>query len=223
MSTATVPPAVSPRWHHLEQIANTASHSIGLGLSIAGAAVLVTLAALRGGGWPLVGCAVFATALVLLYLASSLYHGFQHTRVAGRLRVLDHCAIYLMIAGTYTPFLLARMRGGWGWSLLGAVWVLALAGVIFKLFFTGRFERLSTLAYLAMGWIIVIGIVPLWHSLPLMGWTWLLMGGLAYSAGTFFYRRDHRPLHHAVWHLFVLAGSALHYFAVLLHVVPPAR
>ena len=159
-------------------------------------------------------------ALLLLYLASTLYHAIQHPVAKGRLKVFDHCAIYLLIAGTYTPLTLVGLRGSVGWWLFGAIWALALAGVVFKLFYTGRFKKLSTAIYIAMGWLVVVAIKPMWQSFD--GWTlgWLFAGGLAYTLGTYFYHRESVRYSHAIWHLFVLAGSVCHYIAVLALVVP---
>jgi hemolysin III len=150
---------------------------------------------------------------VLLYTASTLYHAAHSPAVKARLKVLDHCAIYLLIAGSYTPFTLNGLRGGWGWSLFGVVWTLAVAGTVFKLFFTGRFPRLSTATYIAMGWLAVIAIVPMVQRLPAETLGWMVAGGVIYTAGTVFYH-NRRPYAHAVWHLFVLGGSVCHFIAV---------
>jgi len=198
-----------------EEIANSLTHGLGLGLSVAGLSVLVTFAALWGDGWRVIGCAIFGASLVLLYGASTLYHALRASRIKHWLRVLDHAAIFVLIAGTYTPFLLANLRGPWGWSLFGVVWALAVVGIILKLFLTGRFHLFSTLTYLFMGWLILIAFKPLVEALPLGSLAMLLAGGLAYSAGTVFYLWDRLPYHHAVWHVFVLAGSVCHFFAVL--------
>ena len=173
-----------------EELWNALTHGIGAAAALAGGSVMITLAALYGDGWQLAGAIVFGACLLLLYLASTLYHAIQHPVLKGRLQVFDHCAIYLLIAGTYTPYTLVGLRGPWGWTLFAAIWTLALAGVVFKLFHTGRFERLSTLLYIAMGWLVLIAIRPLLAALD--GWTlgWLLAGGLCYTLGTVFY---HRP------------------------------
>ncbi|MGD0015805.1 MAG: hemolysin III family protein [Bryobacteraceae bacterium] len=197
-----------------EEIANSLTHGLGLVLSIAGLSVLVTFAALHGDAWTVVGCAVFGASLVLLYAASTLYHALRTPRVKQWLRVLDHGAIFLLIAGTYTPFLLVSLRGPWGWSLFGVIWVLAVAGIVLKLFFTGRFRLLSTLIYLFMGWLALAAFKPLVEVLPHGSLVMLLAGGVAYTAGTLFYMWKRLPYHHAVWHLFVLAGSVCHFFAV---------
>jgi hemolysin III len=194
------------------ELANTLTHGAGAVASAAGAAVLVTLTALRGDAWGVIGSAVFGATLVLLYTASTLYHATVREALKARLKVLDHSAIYLLIAGTYTPFTLIGLGGGWGWSLFGAAWGLAAAGVVFKLFFTGRFPRTSTALYIAMGWMVLVAIVPMLHRLPGGVLLWLLAGGLAYTGGTIFYH-GRRRYSHAVWHLFVLAGSACHFVA----------
>ena len=202
-----------------EEIANSLTHGLGLVLSIAGLSVLVTFGALHGDAWTVVGCAVFGASLVLLYAASTLYHALRAPRVKWWLRVLDHGAIFLLIAGTYTPFLLVSLRGPWGWSLFGVIWVLAVAGIVLKLFFTGRFRLLSTLIYLFMGWLALAAFKPLVEVLPHGSLVMLLAGGVAYTAGTLFYMWKRLPYHHAVWHLFVLAGSVCHFFAVFGSVV----
>jgi hemolysin III len=201
-----------------QELANALTHGVGVLAALAGGAVLVTLASLRGDPWKIVGAAVFTATLVLLYAASTLYHAVPWPRAKGRLKVLDHASIYLLIAGTYTPFTLGGMRGGWGWSLFGVIWGLAVAGVVFKLFSAGRFRRVSTGIYIAMGWLILIAVGPMVRSLPPVVIGWLLAGGLAYTLGTVFYHNRRFTYSHAVWHLFVLAGSACHAVAVGLHV-----
>lgn len=206
-----------------EEFYSALTHGLGATAALAGGAVLITLAALFGDGWQLAGAIVFGISLLLLYLASTLYHAIQHPVAKARLKVFDHCAIYLLIAGTYTPFTLIGLRGPWGWSLFAAIWVLALAGVVFKLFYTGRFKLLSTGIYIAMGWLVVVAIEPLLGALD--GWTigWLFAGGLFYTLGTVFYHRPSLPYSHAIWHLFVVAGSVCHYVAVMAQVVSPGQ
>lgn len=202
-----------------EELANALTHGLGATAALAGGAVLVTLAALHGTRWQLAGALVFGISLVLLYVASTLYHSVRHPVLKSRLKVFDHCAIYLLIAGTYTPFTLIGLRGSWGWWMFATIWSLALAGVVFKLFFTGRFKRLSTMIYIAMGWLVLVAAKPMWDALD--GWTlgWLLAGGISYTAGTFFYHRPALRYSHAIWHMFVLGGSLCHYIAVMAHVV----
>ena len=161
-------------------------------------------------------------SLVLLYTASTLYHAIPHAVAKSRLKTFDHCAIYVLIAGTYTPFLLGGMRGGWGWVLFATIWALAAGGVVFKLFFTGRFTLVSTLVYVAMGWLIVLAAGPMRASLPASTIAWLVGGGLAYTAGTAFYLNTRLRFAHAIWHLFVLAGSVCHFAAVLTEVLRTA-
>ncbi len=203
-----------------EELANAITHGLGALLSIAGLVLLVVFASLDGNAWHIVSFSIFGTCLVLLYTASTLYHSFRSTRVKHVLRIMDHSAIYLLIAGTYTPFTLTLLRGGWGWSMFGVIWGLCIAGIVFKVFFIKRFNGLSTLLYLLMGWMIVIAAKPLLEHLPIGGLYWLLAGGAAYSLGTVFYLWEKLPFHHAVWHLFVLAGSICHFFAVLLYLLP---
>jgi hemolysin III len=206
-----------PRW----ELANALTHGAGVLASLAGGAVLIVAAALYGDAWKIVSSAVFVATLVLLYSASTLYHAINQPRTKERLKIFDHSAIYLLIAGTYTPFTLVGLRGGWGWSLFGVVWGLAVAGVIFKLFFTGRFAKLSTAIYVAMGWMIVVAVVPMMDRLSGATLAWLVAGGLTYTAGTVFYH-NRRPYAHAVWHLFVLGGSVCHFAAVMTQVLPAA-
>ncbi len=202
-----------------EEMASALTHGAGALARAAGGAVLIVLSALAGDPWRVVGSSVFAATLVLLYTASTLYHAARGPVARARLQVFDHCAIYLLIAGSYTPFLLIGLRGGWGWSLFGVIWGLAVAGVIFKLFFTGRFPRLSTGIYLGMGWLVLIAVVPMVQRLPGTTLAWLVAGGIAYTAGTAFYHSRRIPYAHAIWHLFVLAGSACHYAAVATQVI----
>ena len=207
--------------HSLEEIANAITHGIGLLLSIAGFVVLLVLAALRGTAWHIVACSIYGATLICLYAASTLYHAVISPRVKRALRIFDHSAIYLLIAGTYTPFLLVSLRGPWGWSLFGVIWGLALVGVLFKFWFVERFAILSTAVYIAMGWLVVIAAKPVITHLPLTAIIWLLAGGLAYTGGVIFFAAKRIPYSHAIWHLFVLAGSICHYFAVLSTVIPP--
>ena len=202
-----------------EEIASAVSHGLGALASVAAGAVLITFAALAGDAWAIVGTSIFVLSLVLLYTASTLYHAIPWDRAKARLRVFDHCAIYVLIAGTYTPFLLVPLRGSWGWSLFGVIWGLAVAGVVFKLFFTGRFKLFTTLVYIAMGWLVLIAIRPMMASLPPASLAWLVAGGVSYTAGTIFYMSKRIPYTHAIWHLFVLGGSACHFIAVMREVL----
>ncbi len=201
-----------------EEIANSISHGLGLALAIAGMPVLIVESARTGSASAIVGAAIFGGSAILLYLASTLYHALPQKRVKDVLQVFDHVAIYLFIAGTYTPFTLGVLRGSWGWTLLGLVWALALAGLIFKLMGGTRFPRLSTVLYLAMGWVALIAIRPLWMHMPAAGLILLLAGGVAYTLGVVFFVLDEKVRYgHFIWHLFVLAGTVCHFFAVLLY------
>jgi hemolysin III len=195
------------------EIANSVTHGAGALLSVAGLVVMLVSAASHGTALQIVSCAIYGTSLVLLYLCSTLYHALPNRRAKRVFRILDHCSIYLLIAGTYTPFTLVTLRGAWGWTLFAAVWTLAVAGIVFKCFFTGRLAVLSTTAYVLMGWLAVIAIRPLAHALPWQGLLWVLAGGLFYTAGVAFFASE-RKYSHMVWHLFVLAGSGCHFFAV---------
>lgn len=206
----------SPR----EKVYNTCSAGLGLVLSLAGLPLLVTLAALRGTVWHVVGSAVYGTALVIAYLAFTLYHVFRNGRRHRLFKILDHIAIYLLIAGTYTPFTLVSLRGHGGWTLFGIMWGLALAGTFFKAFFVDRFRVLSPILYVVMGWLLVIAIEPALERIPAGGLQLLLAGGLCYTGGLVFYGIGRIPHHHALWHLCVVAGSLCHYLAVLRHVIP---
>lgn len=215
---ASAAPAHPLAAHAREELANALTHGLGAIAALAAGSVLVTLAAVWGDGWQLAGAIVFGACLLLLYVASTLYHATHHPAAKARLKVFDHCAIYLLIAGTYTPFTLIALRGAWGWGLFAAIWTLAIAGVVFKLFYTGRFKRLSTLIYVAMGWLALVAIGPLLRVLDATTLAWLLGGGLAYTLGTVFYLRS-SAFSHAIWHLFCVAGSVCHYVAVLRQVV----
>jgi hemolysin III len=198
------------------ELANTLTHGVGILLALVGGVGLIVLAAVQGDPWKIVGASVFTATLVLLYTASTLYHAVRSPSLKVRLKVLDHAAIYLLIAGTYTPFTLVGLRGGWGWSLFGVVWGLAVGGVIFKIFFAGRFRLVSTAIYLAMGWMVLIAVGPMVRRLDPAVIVWLVAGGLAYTLGTVFYHNRRIPYSHAVWHGFVLAGSICHGVAVAL-------
>lgn len=205
--------------HFNEELASALTHGLGATAALAGGAVLITLAALYGDGWQLSAAIVFGITLLLLYVASTLYHAIQHPVTKGRLKIFDHCAIYLLIAGTYTPFTLIGLRDTVGWWLFGTIWALAFFGVIFKLFYTGRFQLISTIVYIAMGWLIVVAAKPAMKALDPWTFGWLLGGGVAYTLGTFFYHRPKMPYSHAIWHMFVIAGSVCHYIAVMAQVV----
>lgn len=195
------------------------THGAGAVLGAIGSAVLITLAALWGDGWQLASAIVFSITLVLLYTASAFYHAAPFkTALKARLKVLDHCAIYLLIAGTYTPISLVGLREHGGWWLFGAIWTLAVGGVVFKLLTRGRFKLLSTLIYVAMGWLAVVAIKPMTEQLSTWALVWIFSGGVAYTLGTLFYMSRRIRYTHTIWHGFVLAGSALHFAAVATQV-----
>lgn len=197
-----------------EEVANAITHGAGLLLAVGAVPVLVTLGVLFGSARHVTGFLIYGLTLVVLYAASTLYHAIPLPKAKQRLRVFDHAAIYLLIAGTYTPVALIALEGLWGWGLLAAVWTMALCGVAFKLLFTGRFEGVSVAMYLGMGWLAVVAIGPIVEALPMAGLAWLVAGGVSYSAGVFFYRWKQLPYGHAVWHLFVLGGSVCHFVAI---------
>ena len=204
-----------------EEIANSVTHGVALLGGFATLAVLVLTAGGQRDRWRLVGGIVFGVTLVVLYLASTLYHALPAGRAKRVLRVLDHSAIYLLIAGTYTPFTLGVLRGPWGWALLGTIWTLALLGIVAKSTLGFRFPRLSTVLYVAMGWLALIAIRPLVAHVPPEGLAWLFAGGVCYTAGVAFYANDTRLRYgHALWHLFVVAGSCCHVVAVLWYASP---
>lgn len=203
-----------------EEIANSITHGIGALLSIGGLAVLVGFASLRGDVWHIASCSIFGSTLILLYVASTLYHSIPSPKIKEILRSVDHSAIYLLIAGTYTPFMLVNLRGPWGWSLFGTIWGIALLGIVLKTTSFGRLPGISLGFYLAMGWIVVIAIKPMLAVLDKGGLELLLFGGLTYTTGIIFYAWKKLPYSHAIWHLFVLAGSCFHFFAILFYVIP---
>jgi hemolysin III len=203
-----------------EEIASSVVHGLGALLSIAGVAVLATLAALRGGASHVVGCSVFGGTLVLLYAASTLYHSLPQPRAKAVFRLLDHSAIFLLIAGTYTPFTLVSLRGPWGWSLLAAIWSMAVVGVLLRVVLRPRSTAWFVVLYVVMGWLVIVAAAPLSRALPPGGLALLVAGGVAYTAGIAFYGWQRLPYHHAIWHGFVLTGSVLHFLAVLWYVIP---
>ena len=199
-----------------EEIANSISHGIGLVAALVGAPFLIMHAARHGDTGFIVGTSVFSATMIFLYLASTLYHALPMGKAKGVFRVIEHSAIFLLIAGTYTPFTLGVLRGAWGWTLLGVVWGLAIVGVALKVFDKAYHPILSTGLYLLMGWIVVIAVDPLLARVPTAGFLWLLAGGLSYTAGVAFFATDSRLQYgHLIWHLFVIAGTACHYFAVI--------
>lgn len=198
-----------------EEVANAVTHGIGAVLAVAALNFLVVLSVLRGTVWHVVGFTVFGVTLVLLYFASTLYHSVTRTPLKKIFRKVDHIAIYLLIAGTYTPFCLTVLRGWMGWTFLSIMWGCALVGAIVKVVHLGGRNRLSTFLYLAMGWVGALAFKPLYEQMPALGFALLVAGGVAYSLGTIFYVRSHVKYNHSVWHLFVLLGSIFHFFAML--------
>lgn len=197
-----------------EELANALTHGVGLLASLVALPVLVVTALARGDALLVMGFSVFGATLVALYAASTIYHALPPSRAKQLFRVVDHVAIYLLIAGSYTPFTFGVLRGAWGWTLSGIVWSLAVVGILLKTTVGFRFPRLSTVLYLTMGWVAVVAFKPLAAALPMAGLGWIVAGGLLYTGGVVFYQRDYRMWHHTVWHLFVLAGSACHFVAV---------
>lgn len=198
-----------------EEIANSISHGVGLLLAMTAAPILIIAAVRAGTTWNIVGVSVFAASMILLYLASTLYHAIPHDRVKRIFRVLDHGAIFLLIAGTYTPFTLGVMRGPWGWTIFGIVWSLAVFGLTMKAIFGAQHKWLSVPLYLVMGWTVVICAPHILFSMPTAAIAWILAGGVAYSGGVVFFRAHSLRYSHFAWHLFVIAGTTCHFFAVL--------
>jgi hemolysin III len=198
-----------------EEIANSITHGVGLVASLAALPILVSSAARRSDSLQVIACSVFAGTLIALYAASTLYHALPASRAKQLCRILDHSAIYLLIAGTYTPFTLGVLYGVWGWTLLGAVWGFAIAGIACKATLGIRFERLSTALYVLMGWIAIVAAHPIIESMPTSGLLWLLAGGLLYTGGVAFFVWERQRYSHTIWHVFVLGGSVCHFFAVL--------
>jgi len=198
-----------------EELANSITHGIGIAMSVGGTVVLTVKAVATADPWRMVTYPVFGLTMILLYTASTLYHAHTNPEHKARLKVLDHISIFYLIAGTYTPITLVAMRGNWGWTIFAVVWGLALAGTVFKLFFTGRFAVVSTALYIAMGWIAAAAVVPLIQSVSGRTLVWLFAGGLSYTGGVAFYVWHRLPFNHAIWHLFVLGGTACHLVVVL--------
>lgn len=213
---------MSAAYPHREELANSLTHGLGVALSIAGLVLMVVFSSRFGDAWHVVSTAIFGATLVLLYTSSTLYHSFRGERIKQVLQKIDHAAIFLLIAGSYTPFVLVTLRGPWGWSLFGVVWGLAIVGVALKFWHAGRFRLVSTLIYIGMGWLVLVAFKPLSAALPAGGLRLLIAGGLCYTGGAAFYLWKSLPYQHALWHLFVMAGSACHWAAVFFHVVPSA-
>lgn len=198
-----------------EEIANAITHGLGALMAIAALVILTVFSAIKGNAWHIVSFTIFGATLVILYLASTLYHSLHNEKVKTLFRKFDHMSIYLLIAGTYTPFCLTVLNNWIGWTLFGIVWGSAILGVILKAFFTGKKELLSTILYVLMGWVALFAIKPLFDSVSLTTFILLMTGGVFYTAGTYFFTKDRIKYFHSIWHLFVLAGSTFHFFAVL--------
>lgn len=205
-----------------EEIANAVTHGVGVLLSALALTMMVWVTAEGGDPWRIISVSVFGVTLIACYLASFLYHAIPHPAAKDTMRLLDHCAIFLLIAGTYTPFLLVSMRGAAGWLLFALVWGVAVAGIVFKVIYTHKYPRLSTAMYVSMGWIVVLALKPAIASIPPGALALMLVGGLTYTAGVIFYHWERLPFNHAIWHLFVMGGSAAHFLAVFYFVVPIA-
>jgi len=203
-----------------ERMANIVTHAFGAALSVAAIVVLVTIAAAQGGPTRIVTAAIFSSTLLLTYTSSTLFHYVRTERFRYWFKVCDHASIYALIAGTYTPILLVLMRGGWGWSLFGVLWGLTIVGTALKVFFVDRYEPLSVAVYVAMGWICLVAIKPFMAALPPGAFAWLAVGGVVYTLGVIFFLWEKLRFNHAIWHLFTLAGSACHFFAIMLYVLP---
>lgn len=222
--TATLPAQSSSERSYSpgHELANTLTHGVGALLSVAGLVLLVVYASLFGNAWHITACSIFGASMVLLYTSSTLYHASSAPRAKQLLRKFDHAAIFVLIAGTYTPFMLVPLRGAWGWSLFGVIWGLAIPGVIMKFWFAGRFKKLSTGIFLGMGWLIVIAVHPMLKQVPTGALVLLAAGGVCYSVGSIFYLWKRLPYNHAIWHLFVLGGTVCHFFAIFSHLIPDA-
>ncbi|WP_082234340.1 PAQR family membrane homeostasis protein TrhA [Halobacillus massiliensis] len=202
-----------------EEIANAVTHGIGVILSIAMLVVLIVYASLNGTGWHIISVSIYGGTMVLLYVSSTLVHSFPAGKAKDLFEIFDHSAIYLFIAGTYTPMLLIPLRGPLGWTLFGIVWGMAVLGIIFKVFFVKRFVILSTIFYIIMGWLIILAWGPLTTEVPARGITYLIIGGVLYSIGAIFYVWRSFTYHHMVWHLFVLGGSIFHFFTIFFYII----
>ena len=200
-----------------EELANSTVHGIGAGLAIAGLAILVVFSSKYGDVWRIVSLSIYGASLFLLYLSSTLYHGFSHPKVKRIFRIFDHASIYLLIAGTYTPVTLVSLRGPWGWTLFGVIWFLAMVGILSKIFFMDKYRFVSVAVYLVMGWLIVIAFKPLMAAVPAQMIMWLAIGGGCYTLGLIFYAIKAVPFFHFIWHLFVLGGSITHFLGMLFY------
>ncbi|MCA1012595.1 PAQR family membrane homeostasis protein TrhA [Halobacillus halophilus] len=202
-----------------EEIANAITHGIGAVLSVGMLVMLVVFASLEGNAWHVVSVSIYGVTMLMLFVSSTLVHSFPPGKMKDLFEIFDHSAIYLFIAGTYTPILLVPLRGSLGWTLFGIIWGMAILGVMFKVFFVKRFVVLSTLFYVLMGWLLIIAWGPLTSEVPAAGITYLILGGVLYSIGSIFYVWRSFTYHHMVWHLFVLGGSIFHFFTIFFYVI----
>jgi len=212
--------AIAAGYSMKEEIAHSVSHGFGLLLSVIGLATLIVYSSLYGDAWHIVSSSIYGATLIALYTSSTLYHAITTPGIKKVLQKIDHAAIFLLIAGTYTPFLLVNLRGGWGWTLFGIIWSIAIAGMIMELIVKKRYRRISLGMYLGLGWLVMIAIEPMLANVATGGMILLLLGGLFYSLGVIFYVWKALIYHHAIWHVFVLAGSTFHFFAIFLYVIP---
>lgn len=209
-----------PNYSLREDFASSMIHGAGFILAIIGMCLLIAYASIYGNAWHIVSCSIYGSTLVLLYTASTLYHSIRLAKARKVLRVLDHSTIFLLISGTYTPFTLVNLRGPWGWSIFGVIWALAVIGILFQTTGFLKGAKVSVAFYVAMGWVVVVAIKPMLSLVDTGGLVLLLLGGVAYTTGVVFYVWRQIPYNHAIWHVFVVAGSTLHFFAIFLYVIP---
>lgn len=216
------PPVNATHYSFAEEMANTITHGIGALLSVVALVLMVVFAARYGNVWHITSVSIYGATLILLYTASTLYHGIRRPALKHLMQRIDHASIYLLIAGTYTPFTMVSLRGHWGWALFAVVWGVALLGIFLELGSTRGRQKLSLALYLGLGWVVVIAVKPMLDQVATGGLVLLLLGGLSYTLGVFFYVRHTMAYHHAIWHLFVMLGSLLHFFSIFFYVIPAA-
>lgn len=207
-----------------EEVLNSLTHGIGAGLGIAGLVILVVLAAIYySDPWKITSFAIYGASLIILYTVSALYHSISNLRLKKIFQIFDHSSIYILIAGTYTPLMLVNLRGPWGWSLFGIEWGLAIAGIAWKFVFKAKYEKVSTVLYVLMGWVVIVAFRELLLNMDSGGIAWLVLGGCLYTGGVVFFLWEKLPFQHVIWHLFVLAGSICHFFSMLFYVLPKVK